>query len=193
MGERRLARLSDAFPLQVERVFTEIHPDTPALGMPIERLGYPPELWSRMMESLERMGQAENIRFARRSFTTNSHRALLLAEAARIIDPGAFEELNERLFRAYFSEGRNIGDERVLRQIASESGLSAESVGRAWDDAAFEERLGAQRRVASALGVTGIPTFLIGDIFLLEGAVPLEMLIDAVKRVRSGRRQEDLP
>lgn len=186
MGERRLARLSSLFPLKVERVFTEIHPDTPAQGLPIESLGYPPDRWARMMESLARMGQAEQIVFAERTFTTNSHKALLLAESARDIAPGSFEELNERLFRAYFSEGRNIGDEQVLRQIGSESGLPAESIERAWGDTGYEERLRTQQRMASALGVTGIPTFVVGDAFVLEGAVPLELLIHAVERARSG-------
>jgi len=174
------------FPLKVERVFTEIHPDTPAQGLPIESLGYPPERWSQMMDSLARMGQAENILFAERTFTTNSHQALLLAEATREIVPGFFEELNERLFRAYFSEGRNIGDEQVLRQIGLESGLPSGSIERAWSDRVFEERLESQGRMAAAIGVTGIPTFVIGDIFVLEGVVPLEMLVHAVEKVRSG-------
>ena len=185
MGERRLARLGALFPLKVERVFTEIHPATPAQGMPIERLGYPPQRWSRMMESLARMGQAENILFAERTFTTNSHQALLLAEAVREIVPGLFEELNERLFRAYFTEGRNIGDEQVLRQIGSESGIPAGSAERAWNDPTFEERLEAQGRMASAIGVTGIPTFVLGDRFVLEGAVPLDLLIHAAEKALS--------
>ena len=34
-------------------------------------------------------------------------------------------------------------------------------------------------RMASAIGVTGIPTFVVGGKFVLEGAVPLELLIHA--------------
>lgn len=182
MGERRLARLGDTFPLKVERVFTEIHPETPARGLPISGLGYPPERWAQIMETLARMGRQENIPFAERTFTTNSHRALLLAEATRDIEPGLFEELNERLFRAYFSEGRNIGDETILRRIASDAGLSAASIEHAWSDPVYEERLEKQKRMASATGVTGIPTFVVGDKWILEGAVPLDLLIHAANK-----------
>ncbi len=52
-------------------------------------LGYPPEQWARMMENLERMGKAEGIVFSERTFTTNSHKALLLAEAAKKEGPGS--------------------------------------------------------------------------------------------------------
>lgn len=179
MGERRLARLATRFPLKVERVFTEIHPDTPPEGSPISSLGYPPERWAKMMDSLARMGAEEDIVFAERTITINSRKALLLAEAARNLDPDRFEELNERLFRGYFSELKNLGDEEVLRRIASEAGLPGDTVDRAWSDPVYEGRLERQKRIASATGVTGIPTFVVGEKFILEGAVPLEFLIHA--------------
>jgi len=138
------------------------------------------------MDSLAQMGSEEDIVFAERTFTINSHKALLLAEAARELDPDRFEELNERLFRGYFSEGKNLGDEEVLRRIASEAGLPADTVDRAWSDPAYEERLEKQKQIASATGVTGIPTFVVGEKFVLEGAVPLELLIHAVNQSRSG-------
>ena len=100
MGERRLARLNEEFDVRLERRFLEIHPETPAEGKPVSELGYPPEQWGRMMENLERMGKAEGIVFSERTFTTNSHKALLLAEAAKEEGPEVFEALNEGLFRA---------------------------------------------------------------------------------------------
>ena len=69
--------------MHVERRFLEIHPETPAEGRPVSELGYPPDQWARMMENLERMGRAEGIVFSERTFTTNSHKSLLLAEAAK--------------------------------------------------------------------------------------------------------------
>ena len=88
MGERRLARLNEEFDVRVERRFLEIHPETPAEGRPISELGYPPDQWARMMENLERMGKEEGIVFSERTYTTNSHKALLLAEAAIKISAG---------------------------------------------------------------------------------------------------------
>lgn len=183
MGERRLARLGGSFDLNVERSFLEIHPESPPEGIPISSLGYSPERWAQMMANLARMGKEEGILFIDRTFTTNSHKALLLAEAARESEPDGFEALNEALFRAYFSEGKNIGDEAVLRRIAEEAGISAETVDRAWSDPRFEERLKRQHDAASRVGVTGIPTFILGNRWILEGAVPTEMLEDVAQRL----------
>jgi predicted DsbA family dithiol-disulfide isomerase len=183
VGERRLARLAEAFDLKVERSFLEIHPETPPEGRPIASLGYPPERWKQMTANLARMGQEEGILFIDRTFTTNSRKALLLAEAVRESAPGVFEALNEALFRAYFSEGKNIGDASVLRRIAEDAGVPGETVGRAWSDPRCEEALKRQHEAAARVGVTGIPTFILGGKWILEGAVPTQMLKDVALKV----------
>jgi predicted DsbA family dithiol-disulfide isomerase len=190
VGERRLARLDGSFDLEVERSFLEIHPETPPEGRPIESLGYPPERWAQLTANLTRMGKEEGIFFIDRTFTTNSHKSLLLAEAVRESGSGAFEALNEALFRAYFSEGKNIGDEAVLRRIAKESGVPGETVDRAWSDPRFEEGLKRQHDVASRVGVTGIPTFILGNQWILEGAVPTEMLMKVAQEIVQAAKPE---
>lgn len=169
----------DEFDLKVERSFMEIHPETPPEGRPISSLGYSKERWAQVIATLARMGEEENISFMDRTFTTNSHKALLLAEASRELGTGIFEDLNERLFRAYFSEGKNIGDTAVLRAIAEEAGVPADIVDRAWSMPVYEERLIKQHEAAAGIGVSGIPTFIIGKKWIIEGAVP----VDALRRV----------
>ena len=187
MGERRLALLNGEFDVRVERRFLEIHPETPAEGRPVAELGYSPDRWNRMMESLDRMGKAEGIVFSERTFTTNSHNALLLAEAAKEEGPEVFEALNEGLFRAYFTEGRNIGDPQVLRDVAQAAGVPAGRIVQAWSDAAYEKRLSRDHAAAAGIGITGIPTFIVDGRWTLEGAVPVEMLREAAKKVSAGK------
>jgi predicted DsbA family dithiol-disulfide isomerase len=187
VGERRLARLDGEFDVRVERRFLEIHPETPAEGRPVSELGYPPDQWARMMENLERMGKAEGIVFSERSFTTNSHKALLLAEAAKEEGPEIFLAVNEGLFRAYFTEGRNIGDPQVLRDVAQAAGVPPGRLELAWSDAAYEERLGEDREAAERIGITGIPVFIVNGRWIIEGAVPVEMLREAAKKVFAGQ------
>jgi predicted DsbA family dithiol-disulfide isomerase len=187
VGERRLARLSEEFDVRVERRFLEIHPETPAEGRPVSELGYPPEQWARMMENLNRMGKAEGIVFSERTFTTNSHKALLLAEAAKEEGPDIFEALNEGLFRAYFTEGRNIGDLQVLRDVAQAAGVPAGRMEQAWSDAAYEERLARDHAAAAEIGITGIPLFIVDGRWILEGAVPVEMLREVAQKVAAGK------
>ncbi len=182
MGGRRLARLSDAFDLKVEHSFLEIHPETPPEGKPVSSLGYPPERWAQMMANLARMGKDEGIVFVQRAISANSHKALLLGEAAKDLGPGLFDALSERIFRAYFSEGKNIGDAAVLRAIAKEAGIPGEIVERAWSDPACEERLAAEGEAAVRLGITAVPTFSFGDKWIVEGAVPTDMLVKVARK-----------
>ena len=171
----------------VERRFLEIHPETPAEGRPVSELGYPPGQWARMIENLDRMGKAEGIAFSERTFTTNSHKALLLAVASKEEGPKVFEALNEGLFRAYFTEGRNIGDPQVLREVAKAAGVPPGRIERAWSDATCEGRLADDHEAASRIGITGIPVFIIGNRWIIEGAVPVEMLREVAHKIAAGK------
>lgn len=191
VGDARLDKLKEHFDLVVDWSFFEIHPDNPAGGKPVSELGYPPEQWQRMMKNLETMAAADGLELAPRSFTTNSHRALLLAEAAKDLGAETFEQLHKRLFTAYFAEQKNIGDEKVLREIAREAGIPNDAVDRALTDEAYERRLEQQQARAAMLGVQGVPGFLFGKYFV-SGAVPVETLITAAEYATGKRTPEDV-
>jgi len=188
VGERRLARLDEEFDVRLERRFLEIHPDTPPEGIPVAELGYPPERWARMMEHLGRMGKAEGIVFSSRTFSPNSHKALLLAEAAKEEGPDVFAALNEGLFRAYFTESRDIGDLQVLREAARAAGVPSGRIEQAWSDPVYEERLARDHEAAERTGITAIPTFILGGRWIVEGAVPVEMLREVAQKIAVDRR-----
>lgn len=180
IGDRRLERLGERYDLKIERRFLEIHPDTPPGGVSVSELGYPPEQWRQMMANLSRMANEEKITLAERKITTNSHKALLLAEAAQKEAADVFESLNEKLFAAFFGEGRNIGDDEVLRSLAQEAEVSPEIVLRAWSEPAYEKSLRANQAIAGQLGITGVPAYLIGNRIVM-GAVPMETLLAAAR------------
>jgi predicted DsbA family dithiol-disulfide isomerase len=182
IGSRRLLRLNDIYDLRVNWCGLEIHPDTSAAGMPIERLGYGAERWREMMDALAAMAAEEGLELAQRSFTTNSRKALLLAEAAKEEGRERFYALHERLFDAFFREGRNIGEEGVLRDLAQEVGLAAETMTTAWSDPRFAERLALNLQHARELGLRGTPTFVFGR-QIIAGAVPEATLREAARRL----------
>ncbi len=95
-----------------------------------------------------------------------------------------FGALNEKLFAAFFSAGRNIGDDSVLRSLAEESGVPPATVERAWSDPAYEERLRMNHAIAVQLGITGVPTYLIGN-RIVVGAVPASTLLAAARETRT--------
>lgn len=178
VGDARLDTLRDDYELHVDWCFFEIHPDNPAEGKPVEELGYPPEQWKRMMANLEQMARDDGLALAPRTFTTNSHSALLLAQATRTLAPDAFDCLHKRLFVAYFAERQNIGDRDVLRRIAIECEIPEDVVEQAWSDPVYEQRLRDQSWRAAQIGVQGVPAFLFGR-YMVAGAVPAQTLAQA--------------
>jgi len=193
VGDVRLERLREHFDLKINWCFLEIHPDTPAGGMPVQQLGYADDLWRQMMDNLKVMGAAEGIRFREHDFTTNSHRALLLAEAAKEAGAAVFYRLHRRLFAGYFTEGLNIGDATVLRALAAECGVSASTVERAWQEEHYEQQL--QRYLAGAheLGVRATPTIFFGRENRLNGALPFETFLQAARAGAAAQQHEVEP
>jgi protein disulfide-isomerase len=57
----------------------------------------------------------------------------------------------------------------------------------AWSDAAYEERLARDRAAAAEIGITGIPVFIVDGRWIIEGAVPVEMLREVAKKIRDGK------
>lgn len=181
VGSRRLLRLNDTYDLRVNWCGIEIHPDTPASGMPVAELGYPDEQWARMQALLAALAEEEGIVLAPRHATTNSRDALLLAEAAKECGREAFYRLHEALFAAYFSDGRNLGDREVLRDIVRLCGLPAELPDRAWRDPGPARRLAFHLQAARQLGLRGTPTYVIGE-RIIAGVVPVSTLRAAARR-----------
>lgn len=178
IGYLRLEKLRDEYDLDVDWRFLEIHPDNPPEGKPVSELGYPLRQWQMMMDNLSRMAEEEGVTLAERTFTTNSRRALKLAEAVRQYQPDVFETLNRQLYEAYFLRRENIGDPEVLRALADVCGVEPALVDRAWDEPGFEAMLTRNQESAARLGVGGTPTYVFGD-RVFSGAVPVALLRQA--------------
>jgi predicted DsbA family dithiol-disulfide isomerase len=190
VGDVRLERLREHFDLKINWCFLEIHPDTPASGMPVRELGYADAQWRQMMDNLMAMGAAEGISFREHDFTTSSHRALLLAEAAKEEGADVFYRLHRRLFTAYFTEGMNIGDAEVLRELAMECGVAAGTVERAWREERYELQLQRYLVGAHELEVRATPTIFFGRENRLNGALPFEAFLRAAQAGAAAQQAE---
>ena len=173
VGDVRLDRLRDDYNLKINWCFLEIHPETPVEGMATSALGYSSARWKTMMDNLAMLAAEEGITFRPHTFTTNSHKALLLAEAARETGADIFYALHRRLFEAFFTGGQNIGDESVLSVLARESGVPNEVLARAWTDDKYEQRLQCYLAAAHELDVRATPTIFFGEKQRIDGALPL--------------------
>lgn len=178
IGDLRLNRLREDYDVMVNFRFIEIHPDTPQEGAAVETLDYSAEKWTAMMDGLAEMAREEQVEFSSHRRLANSHWALLLAEAAKQAGADAFYALHTRLYEAYFVHGKNIGEQDVLRELAYASGIDDELIDRAWCSPDNEKVLQQNMAMAVQAGVTGTPTFFIGEQRLV-GAVSLELLQSA--------------
>lgn len=182
IGDLRLARLREYFDLKINWCLVEIHPDTPATGLPVSELGYSPQRWQQMMGNLDRLGREEGVSLREHDYTTSSHRALLLAEAAKEAGPEVFYPLHRRLFTAFFEDGLNIGDETVLSGLAAACDVPADIVTRAWTDARYEQRLAQNLAAAAQYEVRATPTVFFSETSRLDGALPFEAFLRAARQ-----------
>jgi predicted DsbA family dithiol-disulfide isomerase len=84
-------------------------------------------------------------------------------------------EVKMALFARYFDRGEDLGDHAVLAGAAAEAGMDGAVVARLLAGDADREAVKAEADAAQAMGVTGVPTFLIGGRYVVTGAQPAEL------------------
>ena len=122
--------------------------------------------------------------FEPRERVPNTRRALAVAEVAR--EDGKLEVFRQLAMDAHWKEGRDIEDDEVLRELARAAGLSSDAVERS-KDAEYLRRIDAIRAEANAIGIHGIPTFVLGR-YRLSGAQPYEAFAMLAEKGGARRR-----
>ncbi|ESW61089.1 MAG: polyketide biosynthesis protein [Rhodobacter sp. CACIA14H1] len=80
-----------------------------------------------------------------------------------------------RLFRAHWRDGSDIGDHATLTRLAGEAGMDAAAVARLLASDADADDIRARDMDARQKGVTAVPTFLIAQQYVVQGAQPVEV------------------
>ncbi len=93
--------------------------------------------------------------------------------------------MSQRLFRAYFSEGRLVSDHDELCALATEVGVA--DAGLLWATDAFANDVRADEMSAARLGINGVPAFLVDNTFMVMGAQGTEAILDVLGRARARR------
>lgn len=171
--ERALAERPDIHATVRWRAF-QLNPQMPADGMDRKRylaLKFGGATRAQeLYETIRQVGAGEGIAFqfdaiARTPNTVDSHRLLRHAEGQAA--DGALAEL---LFKAYFLEGQDIGDQAVLAGIAEKAGLDRTEAETFLASDALSEDIQAEDRFARRLGIAGVPCFIIEGKYALSGA-----------------------
>jgi predicted DsbA family dithiol-disulfide isomerase len=190
IGKRRLEKAMDLLggDNDVEVLWKPFHlnPGMPLEG--IERQVYRSEKfgsWERSLELDARVaafGASVGIAFAfdrvaRTPNTFDAHRLIHYAQTE-----GKQHALVESLFRAYFTEGRDIGDRQVLAELGAGAGLDRAEVEDllSSDRGAGEVRLEEER--GRRIGINGVPFFFIDGRVVLSGAHEPEIIVGAMEK-----------
>ena len=152
----------------------QLNPEMPAEGMPREHyleLKFGGAERARgIYQAVLQAAEAESLSFAldrirRTPSTLASHRLIHYAGQRRC--QGA---IVEALFRAYFFDGRDIGDPEALAAIAGECGLETPAALAYLHSDEDANEVAQRDRQARAMGVTGVPCFIINGRYAISGA-----------------------
>jgi len=187
--EAALAGLPEAAGAKVRWHPFELNPDLPPEG--VDRKGYleakfggparAAEIYARVREAGVRAGLDFDFdAIVRQPNTRDAHRLIAWAQSRGDAGP-----LVERLFRAYFQEGRYVGDRDTLAALAAEAGFDAEAA-RVWLESGLgaDEITDAEARVRG-LGISGVPFFIFDGRVGLSGAQPRQTMREAIAQARA--------
>jgi len=150
-----------------------LHPDTPAEGMTLEALfGGRVDLDASRARMVGLM-EAEGLPYGDRTHTYNSRLAQEVAKWAETIPGG--EAIHDALYRAYFVSGLNLAEPDVLLDVVNELGLDRGAAQDVISERSFSDRVDLDWQRARELGVTGVPTFVVGRHGVV-GAQPYDIL-----------------
>jgi len=175
----RIERLRREHGVKVKWIHFPLHPETPAEGRSLAEMfagrGYDiPKMQAQMRARMA----AEGLPYGERSMTYNSRLAQELGAWADE-QPGG-EAIHDALFKAYFVDGRNVGDPDELVRIAESVGLPGDKAREVITRRTHRAAVDADWKKAAEYGVTGVPTFVVGKQGVV-GAQPYEVLERLVK------------
>ncbi len=196
IGKRRLEKAIKSRGEEIEihwRAF-QLNPEMPSAGMDrteyLERKFGGPEGASQVYSRIAEVGRSEALNFAfdrisRTPNTVDSHRLVRFAT-----NIGKQEELVERLFQAYFTEGANIGDRKQLAEIAAEVGLDRDKVEEFLVSEDLKEEILAEDLFARQQGIQGVPCFIFDGRYAVSGAQDPEVLMKVMDSLNAAAAEQ---
>ncbi|MDP5335890.1 MAG: DsbA family oxidoreductase [Paracoccaceae bacterium] len=192
IGKAQLERALEArpdHPFVIEWHPFQLNPDMPHEGM--DRRAYLEEkfggkeravqIYARIAQSAEAAGIEINFEgIARTPNTLDAHRLIHWAGIE-----GAQHRVVSSLMRAYFQEGRDIGDRDVLADIADSAGLDAAVIRKLLDSPADTDDIRARDKAARDMGVNAVPTFIVAGKHAVPGAQPTEVWLKVIDEIMS--------
>jgi predicted DsbA family dithiol-disulfide isomerase len=108
----------------------------------------------------------------------NAHRLLHLAKKYNLAN-----DLEELLFKAYLTEGKNVNDLDTLSKLGIEVGLDSEEITQVMNSDTYGAEVKKDQEEANAIGVQGVPFFVLDNKYAISGAQPATAFLETLEKV----------
>jgi predicted DsbA family dithiol-disulfide isomerase len=141
---------------------------TPILDVLAAKYRLSPEQAGEAEAAVAAKAVADGLRFTTERVLGNTFDAHRLVRLGR--ERGLQAEVLQRLYEAYFAEGRPIFDRAELASLGAAAGLDAEQARQALADGSYADEVREDEAQAMSLGITGVPFAVLGGRYGVSGA-----------------------
>jgi predicted DsbA family dithiol-disulfide isomerase len=180
IGKRRIDTLIKEFDVDVEWKCFELHPETPKEGKDFSNF-FDSDYIKMIRENVDKLANEVNLKFKLNSSISNSKLSLKVGEFAKT--KNKFEPYHEAVFNAYFQEAKDIGDIRVIAEIAKKIGLNIKELTTYLRSNESDKILEKHKKEAIKDEINGVPTFIIGEKKIV-GAQPYNVIRKVVESLK---------
>ena len=182
----RTDRLKAAYEIEFRYTLFPLHPDTPDEGLTLEQLFANRSFDIEAMQAkLAGLMAKEGLPYGQRTMTYNSRLAQELAKWAETHDGGT--AIHDALYRAYFVDGLNIAQIDNLMAVVRQFGLPEDEAREVLVSRHFRAAVDADWQRCRDLGITAVPTFVVGNQGVV-GAQPYDALKALVVKGGAAKR-----
>jgi len=193
--EKALAQYADKEYIEVEWKSFQLNPElvtdttisihqylTDIKGFPLDQAQ---QLNNRFIEAGKPFGLEYNFD---KIIVANTYRAHNLIYFAK--EQGKQNEMEERLFEAYFTDGKNMDDVPTLVQLAAEMGLNTDGLVEILENKTYTDKVEADIEEARQLGIRGVPYFVFNRKFGVSGAQETSIFLETLKKAFDDWRKD---
>ncbi|MBS7320765.1 MAG: DsbA family oxidoreductase [Myroides sp.] len=185
--EEALSKFSDKEHIDIEWKSFQLDPTMPDVveesqeDYLVKRKGMSRDQIQGMLQNVTAMGKEAGLDFNfDQSIMVNSQKAHQLIQFAK--SKGLGNEIEERLFQAYFTEGKNVADQTTLTELGKEIGLDENELQVAFNDDKYLYQMKQDIQEAQNIGVRGVPFFVFDRKYGVSGAQPTEAFLETLNK-----------
>lgn len=183
--ENALAKFTDKESVEVEWKSFQLDPSIPEVAQEnqidylVKRKGMAREQVETMLGQVTEMAQQVGLEYhLDQAVMVNSEKAHCLIQFAKT--KNLSDAMEERLFRAYFTEGKNVADTETLVQLGTDIGLDKDELLTALADDTYRHEMRQDIQEAQNLGIQGVPFFVFDRKYGVSGAQPEDAFLETL-------------